>query len=360
MTLHLDPNDFTTVIDNPFFTLQPGTTYVYESLDGSTATTFVVTHQTRVIDGVTCVVVEDTVTVNGEILEHTVDFFAQNKNGDVWYFGEHTTEFENGHAVHEGAWKSGVHDATAGIIMLASPDKGDAYQQENAPGVAEDMAEIVSLKASGSTPYGSFSDMLKIAETTPLDPGALEFKFYAEGVGLLFTQNAITGEIEQLTKIIVDGTSSDDTLFGYAGPDEMNGAGGNDAMTGGSGDDLLQGGAGADELAGGPGNDTFIFADISDSRPKTPGADLLIDFATVADTIDLSLIDASTQKGFSGDQAFLWGGESAAVVANSITFFQDEVNNMTIIQGDVNGDGVADLEIDLASLMTPDVRDFIL
>lgn len=360
MAHDLDPDDFTTVIDNPYFTLQPGTTYVYESLDGSTVTTFSVTHQTRVINGVTCVVVEDTVTVNGEILEKTVDLFAQNKNGDVWYFGEFTTEFGDGGASHEGAWKAGVQDATPGIIMLASPQQGLTYNQENAPGVAEDMAEIISLNASASTPYGTFSNVLQIAETTPLEPGFLEYKFYAQGVGLLFTQDAVTGEVEHLTKIRVDGTSSDDALFGYAGPDEMNGFGGHDIMTGGTGDDMMQGGAGADELTGGPGSDTFLFADISDSRQKSPGADVLLDFTTGADTFDLSQIDANTRKGFSGDQAFLWGGENASAVANSITFFQDEANNRTIIQGDVNGDDVADFEIDLVGIITPDVGDFIL
>ena len=109
----INPNDFVPVIDNLFFDLQPGTTFMTESPDGSEVGTFVVTRQTKVIDGVTCVVVQDTTKVDGELVEKTNDYFAQDKDGNVWYFGEDTKEFENGKVVStEGTWRAGVDGAT--------------------------------------------------------------------------------------------------------------------------------------------------------------------------------------------------------------------------------------------------------
>ena len=126
MSNPINPNDFVPVIDNPFFDLQPGTTFTTESPDGSETDTFVVTRQTKVIDGVTCVVVKDTALVDGELVEKTNDYFAQDKAGNVWYFGEDTKEFENGKVVStEGTWRAGVDGATPGFIMLASPQVGN-------------------------------------------------------------------------------------------------------------------------------------------------------------------------------------------------------------------------------------------
>src|SRR5689334_4379792 len=141
----VNPADFVSVIDNAYFPLQPGTTTITESPDGSAVGTFSVTRQTRVIDGVTCVVVSDIATVDGELIEKTSDFFAQDKAGNVWYFGEQTAEYENGQVVStEGSWLAGVDGAAPGIIMEANPKVGDSYDQENAPGVAEDHAAVIA------------------------------------------------------------------------------------------------------------------------------------------------------------------------------------------------------------------------
>ena len=111
----INPNDFVPVIDNPFFDLQPGTTFITESPDGSEVDNFVVTRETKVIDGVVCHVIHDTALVDGEVVEKTNDYFAQDKAGNVWYFGEDTKEFENGKVVStEGTWRAGVDGAHAG------------------------------------------------------------------------------------------------------------------------------------------------------------------------------------------------------------------------------------------------------
>lgn len=278
MNGHPDPSDFTTKIDNPLFTLRPGTTFVYENKDENSVDTFTVTDKTVVIDGVKCVVVHDTATVNGLLVEDTFDWFAQDKDGNVWYFGEDTHEYEPGNPnpINDaGAWKAGVDGARAGIIMKADPQVGDRYQQEHAPGIAEDYAKVLSLEANVSVPYGSSTDALKTKDVNPLDP-SVEHKYYIPGVGNVLTTDA-EGSRQELIKIIVRGLSGDDNLRGYAGGDEiygrsgddvLRGIGGNDTMQGGRGDDKLYGGAGADDLrgasgddrfTGGQGSDTFIF-----------------------------------------------------------------------------------------------------
>jgi Ca2+-binding RTX toxin-like protein len=275
----INPADFVLVIDNPFFTLQPGTTFTTQSPDGSETITFVVTRQTKVINGVTCVVVKDTAKVDGELVEKTSDYFAQDKYGNVWYFGEDTAEYENGKVVStEGTWRAGVDGATPGFIMLASPQVGNEYDQENAIGVAEDHAKVLSLSKTADVPYGGFDNVLQTLETSPLDAGLSEKKHYVAGVGSVLTTDGKTGEVlEELVKIDVDGTSRADKLFGYAGGDGLNGNGGNDhldgwlgsdTVKGGSGNDLIEGGGklrfdggddhAADYLYGGSGRDTIL------------------------------------------------------------------------------------------------------
>jgi len=248
-----DPANFVQTIDNPYFTLQPGTTFISKTPDGSEVGTFVVTRETKVIAGVTCVVVRDTVKADGELAEKTADYFAQDKYGNVWYFGEDTAEYENGKIVStEGTWRAGVDGAEPGIIMLASPQPGDEYNQENATGIAEDHAKVLSLHETVTVPYGTFDNVLQTLETTLLDPALLEKKHYVAGVGFLLATDSVTGEpLEELVKIKVDGTGHGDTLHGYAGGDEMNGKAGNDDLDGRDGADTIHGGSGKDLLKGG-------------------------------------------------------------------------------------------------------------
>lgn len=303
-TTRPDASHFTTTIDNPFMTLRAGTTFVYENKEAGESNTFTVTHETAVIDGVTCVVVQDTHYLNGKVIEDTIDWFAQDDQGNVWYFGEDTHTFDPGNpdpTSNHGSWVAGVDGAIAGIAMLANPEVGDAYAQELAPGIAEDHATVLARDATVHVGYGSFDGALKTLDVNPLDPSQ-ENKFYGEGVGNLLTTNA-DGEYEALVRIIVEGTGSGDVLRGYAGGDSMfgragndrivgedgndtmSGGGGTDSLYGGGGFDRLMGGRGSDMLRGGRDGDTFVFRDLQDGRADL---DTILDYRRgQVDVIDI-------------------------------------------------------------------------
>jgi hypothetical protein len=200
----IDPSNFVATIDNPFMPLPPGTNFVYvgDTGNGIESNVVSVTHNTKVILGVTCIEVHDVVFTDGVLTEDTRDWFAQDAAGNVWYFGENSQELENGLPVSlEGSWTAGVDGAKPGIIMKANPVVGDFYRQEFSLGNAEDLAEVVSLTNSVMVPFGSFTNCLQTAETTPLEPDALEHKFYAAGVGEILTIDEVTGEHLELVQI---------------------------------------------------------------------------------------------------------------------------------------------------------------
>jgi hypothetical protein len=177
---------FVSEITNPYLNFGVGTTFRYEgeTPDGHETIVTEVTHKTKRIMGVICTVVHDQGYLDGELAEDTFDWYAQDMNGNVWYFGEDSKEIEDGEVVStEGSWQAGVNGAQPGIIMLANPLKGDSYQQEFAEDVAEDMARVVSLSEAVTVPYGSFTGCLETLEWTPLEPGAREYKFYSAGTG---------------------------------------------------------------------------------------------------------------------------------------------------------------------------------
>ena len=181
----VDPARFTTEIDNPLLPLRPGTRWAYEGPAASGAKRLVVevTDDRRTVMGVACVVVRDTVTVDGRVVEETFDWFAQDSDGNVWYFGEDTREYREGGVVNaNGSWEAGVDGAQPGIVMRAHPQVGDRYRQEYAPGEAEDMGQVLSLRQRASVPIGDF-DVVVIKDYSPLDPGPSQHKFYAPGVG---------------------------------------------------------------------------------------------------------------------------------------------------------------------------------
>jgi hypothetical protein len=183
---NIDPADFTTEIDNKYFPLKPGTTYIYEGKteEGTERIVVTVTDDTRQVMGVECVVVRDKVFLNGGLIEDTFDWYAQDKKGNVWYFGENTKEYENGKVVStKGSWEAGVDGAMPGIVMQADPKVGETYRQEYYPGEAEDMAKVLSLNESATVPYGSFDHLLMTREWTPLEPNVVEQKYYAPGMG---------------------------------------------------------------------------------------------------------------------------------------------------------------------------------
>ena len=148
--------------------------------------------------GVTCVVVSDTVKVDGVLEEATLDWYAQDKQGNVWYFGEDSKEYKDGKVTStKGSWETGVKGALPGIVMEANPKVGDTYRQEYYKGEAEDMASVESLSESVSVPYGAYSNLLMTKEWSALDsPPVFENKYYAKGVGFLMTKGDQTGELK--------------------------------------------------------------------------------------------------------------------------------------------------------------------
>ncbi|SRR5579885_228073 len=196
----IDPADFTTHIDNPWFPLEPGTTFVYKVNDHTLIRTSV-TYKTITLAGVKCVVVHDQQSTDGVVEEDTFDYYAQDRKGNVWYFGDDTAEFTHGFPTSvEGAWRAGVNGAKPGIAMQAAPMLGELYRQEFALGVAEDMAKVTGLHQSVRVPYGSFN-ALQTFEFTPLEPGAKENKYYAFGVGQVLSVDLVTGERDELVRI---------------------------------------------------------------------------------------------------------------------------------------------------------------
>jgi len=181
-TPQIDPAEFTTTIDNEYFPMQPGTTFLYAG--GTQHSEMTVTSGTKNVMGVECIVVDHREWEGDMLIERTHDWFAQDKEGTVWYFGEDTKEYEEGKVVStKGSWEAGVDGAKPGIIMQADPKVGQSYYQEYYPGEAMDMARVLSFDASVTVPYGSFDEVLETREWTPLQPGFSEKKYYVRGVG---------------------------------------------------------------------------------------------------------------------------------------------------------------------------------
>jgi hypothetical protein len=202
----IDPDNFVRVIDNPYFPLEPGTKFIYEGESEGTPTREVmtVTSETKEILGVTTTVVHHLAYEDKVLVEETFDWFAQDVDGNVWYFGEDTKEFdENGNVIStEGSWEAGVDGAEAGIIMLADPQVGDRYYQEFYRGEAEDQAKVLQLDASICVRYGCFDNVIVTREWTRLEPGVVEYKYYAEGVGFIYGEMVKGGE-EQIELVKV-------------------------------------------------------------------------------------------------------------------------------------------------------------
>jgi hypothetical protein len=195
----LDPADFVEVVDNPYLPFVPGMTWVYEGEeDGETERVEVeVLDETRDIEGITATVVRDTVYVDGEIAEDTYDWYAQDKDGNVWYLGEDSHEYEDGKAVNaSGSWEYGKDGALPGIVMLAHPEVGDAYRQEYDEGEAEDMGEVLEVGATRELGIGSYDDVLVTEDWNPLEPDVIEQKSYAPGIGLIYEAKVEGGEGE--------------------------------------------------------------------------------------------------------------------------------------------------------------------
>ena len=192
--VQLDPADFSVSIDNPYWPMSPGTKWVYSETDtkGTNQRVVVeVTDETKMIaNGIEARVVRDTVTENGAPVEITDDWYAQDKAGNIWYLGEHVTNYKNGKVVgHGGSFEAGVDGAQPGIAMLADPDPGLSYRQEYYKGEAEDKAAVITVgEERVQVPFGYFNkDVLMTRDLVPTEPKVQELKFYAPGVGPLLS-----------------------------------------------------------------------------------------------------------------------------------------------------------------------------
>jgi hypothetical protein len=204
-----EPARFVTRVDNPWFPLKPGTTYVYRgSKDGQPSRdVFKVTRDTKVIQGVRCTSVSDRLYKGGRLAERTTDWYAQDRAGNVWYFGEDTAELAPNGKVKttEGSWQAGVNGARAGILMPAHPRIGQTARQEYYKGHAEDHFRVLSVSARVRTPAGSSPSALLTEEWTPLEPGVLDHKVYARGIGTV-SERTVKGGSERNTLVSVTGT----------------------------------------------------------------------------------------------------------------------------------------------------------
>jgi hypothetical protein len=206
--VNLNPADFTAKVTNPFFPLVPGTRLVYREQEADGTVQKDVVHVTKrrklIANGITARVVHDVVTEEGEPVEKTFDWFAQDAAGNVWYLGEDTKEYENGHVSStHGSFEAGVDGAQPGVIMPAAPQVGMTYRQEFYAGQAEDQAQILSLDEQAGVPFGHFSGVLMTKETNPLEPRHTEYKFYARGVGPVLELTA-SGGTDRVVLVRVD------------------------------------------------------------------------------------------------------------------------------------------------------------
>jgi hypothetical protein len=201
----IDPAAFSSTIDNPYWPMTPGDRLVYRETDEGARYRDVVTvlPATKTIDGVEARVVHDVLTERGTVVEDTYDWYAQDADGNVWYLGEDTKEYENGKLkTTEGSWEAGVDGAEPGIIVPASPAPGLAYREEYYKGHAEDAASVLAIDAYARVPYGRLERLLQTRNTSAIEPDVVEEKLYARGIGpvLEVTISGGSGRSELLSR----------------------------------------------------------------------------------------------------------------------------------------------------------------
>ena len=184
---HIDPANFSPNVTNKLFPLTPGQTLVYTGIEDEQKVLDLVvpSRRTKLVDGVRARVVEDRVYLDNVLAERTSDYYAQDRCGNVWYFGEDTAELDRqGHVVStEGTWHAGVDGAQPGVFMQAHPQLGRRFRQEWYQGQAEDVFKVIDRSARVTVPYGSFRHALRTEETNALEPNVLDNKYYVKGIG---------------------------------------------------------------------------------------------------------------------------------------------------------------------------------
>jgi len=194
-----------TTLTNPYLLFAPGKKYIYEAQteDGLERVEVQRLAATKIVMGITCIMVNDKVWLAGNLIEDTDDWYAQDNDGNVWYMGEDVDNFnpDGNLKDHAGSWEAGVDGAKPGIVMLADPKPGMTYRQEYYFNEAEDEAEVLELGLSVSVPFGAFTNCLKTREWTELESDVNENKFYAPGIGLVKAVNVTDGDEEVLIEI---------------------------------------------------------------------------------------------------------------------------------------------------------------
>ena len=184
--VQLDPADFTTNIDNPYWPMRPGSHWVYREVENGEAqrVDVTVTNRTKTLHGIEARVVHDRVSQHGETVEDTYDWYAQDSAGNLWYLGEDTAEYENGKLkTKEGSWAYGVDGAQPGVVVPASPKRGMSYREEYYAGHAEDAAAVLNIGSQVQVPFGRFQDAMLTRNFSTIEPTVEEMKLYAKGVG---------------------------------------------------------------------------------------------------------------------------------------------------------------------------------
>jgi hypothetical protein len=203
----LDPANFSADITNPYWPMNPGTRWTYRSVEAGEPpqeVVIVVTKATKKLaNGVTARVVRDTARSEGQIIEDTLDWYAQDAEGNVWYMGEQTAEFEKGKIVSRaGSWEAGAEGAQPGIMLPAQPQVGQKYRQEYKKGEAEDNGEVLAANHLVEVEAGPYKDALVTMDTSSIEPDVVEYKFYAPGVGPLLALDISGGASrEELIKV---------------------------------------------------------------------------------------------------------------------------------------------------------------
>ena len=189
---------FSANVTNAWFPLRPGSVYHYRGIkDGEPSReVMTVTHRTRTIDGARCVVVSDLLYLRGRLEERTRDYYTQDGDGNVWYFGEDTAELDaNGRVkTREGTWHAGVDGAKPGIFMYAHPRAGQSARQEDLKGQAEDHFQVLRRGVALTVPFKAFRRTLLTKEWTPVEPDVLDHKYYARGIGTVLEQTIKGGD----------------------------------------------------------------------------------------------------------------------------------------------------------------------
>jgi hypothetical protein len=209
--VNLDPANFTTQIDNPYWPMVPGSRWTYSATDeegDEQRVEVTVTSKTKEILGIKARVVHDVVTKDGELVEDTYDWFAQDRAGTIWYLGEDTKEYDDGKPSTEGSWQAGVDGARAGVLMPANPQVGMHHRQEYYAGKAEDHARVLSLDEQAEVPFGHFTGVLLTKDYTPLEPKVLEYKLYAKGIGPVLVLGVSGGAEREELRRFTPGTGA--------------------------------------------------------------------------------------------------------------------------------------------------------